>query len=140
MELIEHPKRLWKFLSVRVRNQWIIRVIIRKRFKKAFEDHSTLGTLEGDEFKSKAIEYMNKLHFQGVYWHVFKGFLSVEINNCKSLQSIMRTIKQLERNAFRTYFFTVFMNEDENTNKPKSKKEASLNSKKRQKIRGLDDF
>ena len=68
MELIEHPKRLWKYLSVRVRNQWIIRVIVRKRFKKAFLDHATLGQLEGEEFRSRANEVMNRLHIQGQYW------------------------------------------------------------------------
>ncbi len=141
IELIENPKKLWKYLSVRVRNTWIVRVITRKRLKKFLDDSKVLHKVEDAEFKSKGLEFLAKLPFNGGYWNTLKGFLRSEILNSKNLPTLLRSLKSIERNAFRTYFFNVFLNEEiQDVREQSSDKQKGTGKKVRQKIRGLDDF
>lgn len=137
ISLIENPKKLWKYLNVRVRNAWISRVILAQRLKTYLSEQGRLNDLEGEDFREYFIEIMSKVGFTGMYWSVLKGFMLAEANVCKNWSALSRSLKSLHRNAFRTYFYGEFSPETSSNSKSKSK---TGTSKGRVKIRSLDDF
>jgi hypothetical protein len=140
IELIENPKKLWKHLSVKVRNTWISRLILSKRFKALMSSKEELISLEGEEFKEKFLESLTKMPFKGAYWDIFRSFLTAEVQACKNWTSLCRSLKSLERNAFKTYFYSFFAVEEISNSAEKSNKNLKSTGKGRVKIRSLDDF
>lgn len=140
IELIENPKKLWKHLSIKVRNTWINRIIVSKRFKTKLGNIEELLTLEGDQFKDRFTEEISKLVIRGTYWEILKRFLLSEANNCKNWATLCRTLKSLEKNAFKTYFYSFFAVSEVKNSSGKKDKESTSNKKGRVKMRSLDEF
>lgn len=140
IELIENPKKLWKHLSIKVRNLWISRVILSKRFKKKLSSNEELLSLEGDLFRDKIIDILSKLHFKSGYWEILKSFLTSEIQACKNWASLCRSLKSLEKNAFKTYFYSNYAVKEVTNSAQKSSNKNNSNGKTRIKMRSLDDF
>lgn len=137
ISLIENPKKLWKHLNIKVRNSWISRVILNQRLKNYIKSNSELESLEGAQFQEKIIELFQKAPFSGKYWSVLKGFLLAEAQSSRNLSSVMRSFGTMQKNAFQTYFYSYFEEEDKELN---SKKQGKSNSKGRVKMRSLDEF
>lgn len=140
IELIENPKKLWKHLTVKVRNAWISRVILCRRLKSVIENKQDFAHLEGEEFKEKFSELLSKLPFKGANWEILRGFLAAEVKACKNWVSLSRSLKSLERNAFKTYFYSSFAVEETENSGSKPQKQSKSNGKGRIKMRSLDDF
>ena len=137
IELIENPKKLWKHLNVKVRNTWISRIILSRRLKCFLNSNDKLLTLEGEDFKDYFVKLINRSLFKGEHWDILKSFLISEAMVCKNWLSLSRSYKSLERNAFKTFFYSCFaISEVSETEKKKTRN----NQKGRIKIRSLDDF
>lgn len=139
IELIENPKKLWKHLTIKVRNTWISRVILAKRFKARMAADAELPELEGDAFKAKFAEAVAKAPFTGTYWEVLKGFLLTESKACKNWASLSRSLKSLERNAFKTYFYSFFAVSEVQLAAEKTGSRKAT-GKGRVKMRSLEEF
>lgn len=148
IELIENPKKLWAYLSIRVRNAWIRRVVVSSRLKHLLQDHPELADLEEEEFKEKITQIVNSANFGGGFWTSLKTFLKAEIKNCKNLQSLSRGIKTCIRNSFQTYFFEGFIAEEEelalksksNKNQQDKSDKKEKSKKPRTRVKGLEDI
>ena len=109
VELIERPKKLWKFLNVTIRNEWIHRVVVKGSVRKTLQQQETeLAVLDEAAFRGQTRSILAKISLGVKYWPILRSFLKSEVNSSKNIAGLLRTYKSTERAAFRTYFFTKY--------------------------------
>jgi hypothetical protein len=109
VELIERPKKLWKFLDVSVRNEWIHRVVVRGSVKKTLRQQELeLSSMEETAFRTQTRSILARICLGMKYWPVLRSFLKSELNTAKTITALLRSYKSTERAAFKTYFFTKY--------------------------------
>lgn len=127
LDLMDNPKKLWKHLSVRVRNLWISRAIVSIRILNHLKAEAS--DLLDEEFRGVLQKIINRQEYHGAYWQVLKGFLQVDVELARNLSQFKKMFKASDKNAFKSYFYNVFLMEGEKPAK-----------KTRVKLKKLEDF
>ncbi len=128
LDLMDNPKKLWKHLSVRVRNLWISRAILSIRILNYLKAEA--ADLIDAEFREVLQKTINRQEYNGAYWHVLKGFLQMDVESARNLSQFQKLFKTSDKNAFKSYFYNVFLMEGE----------EPVKKKKRAKLKKFDDF
>lgn len=119
LDLMDNPKKLWKHLSVRVRNLWISRAIMSIRILNHLKAEA--ADLVDAEFREVLQKVVNKQEYSGAYWQVLKGFIQVDVESARSLSQFQKLFKTSDKNAFKSYFYNVFLMEGELPAKKKNR-------------------
>ena len=128
LDLMDNPKKLWKHLSVRVRNLWISRAILSIRILNHLKSEAA-DLIDGD-FREVLQKTINKQEYNGAYWQVLKGFLQMDVETARNLSQFQKLFKSSDKNAFKSYFYNVFLMEGE----------EPVKKKNRVKLKKFDDF
>ena len=141
IELIENPKKLWKHLSVTVRNVWISRSILSMRIMNLLKTQAYV--LIDDEFRRVLKSIIEKHEFRGQYWYILKSFITNDMPSARNIQQFSRLFKLSVKNAFKAYFFNVFItefNSQQNKTNSNGKGASDTTNKKRTRLKKFDDF
>lgn len=133
VELIERPKKLWKYLDVSIRNEWIHRMVVKGSvLKSLLQQEKALSELSEAAFRTQARSILARTTLGVKYWPVLRSFLKSEINSAKNITSLLRSYRATEKAAFKTYFFSKYFSSPGEPQTQDNWKASSLPLTKRQ--------
>lgn len=160
IDLIENPKKLWKFLLAKVKNSWMEREITRKRLAKKFKNIREECPDNDEIFFEKVVKFLKKWSKKTSFESFLKKSVFLKRNDENFLEEILdgKIIKEISKNSFRVFFVQVIYHHHMNHLlwKIENEKEIEGNEvvdplhdlideeegkgKKKRRLRGLNDF